>query len=122
MLVLLALVTGVLAAQFFAMLSVSGIPAADVAGLLVLLLFLYTALRLSLAPYYAVKVGWKEAVARSLKKTREHIISVLLIEAFFAQLTVFLLAVNALLYVVVDAFFLAHIVNLTLFNLAEARR
>ncbi len=122
LLVVLALVTGGLLAEFFAFLSIYGNPAADFIGVFLLLLFLYIALRFSLAPYYAVKIPWDEAIQRSLKRTREHFISVLLIELFFSLLTVFLISLNPALYLVVDAFFLAHLVNLTLFNLVEARR
>lgn len=122
LLIILALVTGGLLAELLAMLSLSGVFVADIFGLISFLFFIYVALRFSLAPYYAVKLRWDEAVAQSLKKTREHFISVLLIEAFFVLLIAFLMAVNVALYVLVDAFFLAHIVNMTLFNLVEARR
>ncbi len=122
LLFVLALVTGSILANVLLSLPLAGAVGADVAAAIVFAIFLYVAVRFSLAPFYALKYDWQEAVARSLDKTGKHFIGVLVVELFIVVLHAIFVALGPVVYLLAYIFFLAHFTNLALIELALSRR
>ncbi len=121
LLVILSLVTGALLANVMVSLALDGAVGADVAAALILAIFLYVAIRFSLAPFYALKYDWQEAVGRSLEKTGKHFIGVLVVELFIAAIHVVLFLFGPPVYLLAYTFFLVHFTNLALIETAFSR-